>query len=191
MEALDCESYCSGGVGQGIGIIVYSYRMARIEVARPHKGIELPYNVIQVKKGEIKIQPIQSADIYTLKVGDCITFVEHSYDSAVDPVKYYDIYHSGKIVSLDTNYIRYLENGEHSFIGISYSGLDSQKKATDWSTIQKVSCYTSNSGYDPLKPNHNNSHPTFTNTGAVPKVGGKKSRRRVRRRKNRRTRSRK
>ena len=177
-------------MGQGIGIIVYSYRMARIEVAGPHKGIELPYNVIQVNKGEIKIQPTQPADIYTLKVGDCITFVEHSYDSAVDPVKYYDIYHSGKIESLDTNYIRYLENGKRSFIGISERGLDSQKQATDWSTIQKVGCYTSNSGYDPLKPNNNNSHPKFTNNGAVPKVGGKR-RRRTRRRKNRRTRSRK
>jgi hypothetical protein len=165
--------------------------MARIEVAGPHKGITPPYQVIKVKENEIKIWPTQPAAMYTLQVGDCITFVEHSYDSSVHSVKFYDIYHSGKIESLDTNYIRYIENDKRSFIGISDTGLDSQPLATDWSTIQKVSCYTSNSGYDPLKPNNNNSHPKVTNMGAVPKVGGKKSRRRVRRRKNRRTRSRK
>ena len=166
--------------------------MERREVDKPHGPIVPPENVTELTKDrKIEIQPTgDPGSRYTLEVGECITFVEHDYDLSVHPFKYYDIYHSGKIESLDTNYIRYLENGKRSFIGISYRGFDSQTQANDWSTIQKVSCYTSNSKYDPLKPNNNNSHPKFTN-GAVPKVGGKKSRRRSRRRKNRRTRSRK
>jgi len=142
--------------------------MERREVDRPHGPIAPPENVKElVRDRKIEIQPMGApGSSYTLEVGECITFVEHDYDSSVHPVKYYDIYHSGKIESLDTNYIRYLENGTRSFIGISYRGLDSQKKATDWSTIKKVAC---------------------------PSAGGKRRRRtrQARRRKNRRTHSRK